>query len=809
MAQRNLPVKRHDGDPLSRADVQHNLLCRLFADTRRVFTNPRPGTEPRPGSSNITLSNGAHVPTPVWPYGTSKGCTRRSDETPEEFEAWRATKARYDKWKRRMARRESAARAAEQRKARDAMAAASSAAADDASRPGSRDKDKTPNEEEDELAATASDNGIDDDGDQADQADAAASGDEAEDADDDEPLDDDAFAKPGCDKLTFKELYLEALLNSGKCTKSMRDKIILDEEYAEDFAKVCLLVNVGRINTTLAFYPEMKTVLRSYHPIPSMQNNENTRRNMQDAPRMKSLLKAVLLDHERASAPTAGPTAGQPPPPPKPPKVNLLSDEAPGDFRETIKRYRDGTRPPTSVVTLIFLFSLHANDVTATHFPQPHDSHALFYPHPSHPLTAKQRAEAFLWLLYHYLEGPASEPPAELENPFDDDTSKAAAKLAREAWDALSEQDKQKHAGLPWKGLPNPQWAKWKAQEDKRRESGGAGAVAAAQSKDGAAHGRAEATGDGDGDVSMKDDDAGDDAKATSADGEILVEPPSHTHRLLVPALDVVPFEQAVAENLDAEEEVRWGKQMQSERAAFLARFQEEEAVKNAGGQAAGSPAPSTGTAGGKGRGRGALANLKREEHDRGATPSDADGSFASTGRGRRRVHPLASATSAPDPKRSRIAQGYDDSPETTPFHHFPGSDGAALDDGVSAAGLAGGGGGGGDDYYDAAAVNATRTRPSLWDLDLSLSRAQMHESLPQLAWTRILDRAQRGVGDACYESDDDEFAEEEAQAGERSRGEVLRILKSLRAVVPEDVFREHNEAIAQAWEGEGRRMAA
>lgn len=61
--------------------------------------------------------------------------------------------------------------------------------------------------------------------------------------------------------LTFKELYMEALLHSGKCTKAMRDKMLLDEEFAEDFAKVCLLVNVGRINTTLAceYSEEMTT----------------------------------------------------------------------------------------------------------------------------------------------------------------------------------------------------------------------------------------------------------------------------------------------------------------------------------------------------------------------------------------------------------------------------------------------------------------------------------------------------------------------------------------------------------------------
>lgn len=61
-----------------------------------------------------------------------------------------------------------------------------------------------------------------------------------------------AEVQPGTDYLTFKELYIEAMINSQRCTKNMRDKIVADDEFAEDFAKVCLLVNVGKMNTTLA-----------------------------------------------------------------------------------------------------------------------------------------------------------------------------------------------------------------------------------------------------------------------------------------------------------------------------------------------------------------------------------------------------------------------------------------------------------------------------------------------------------------------------------------------------------------------------
>jgi Ino eighty subunit 1 len=45
----------------------------------------------------------------------------------------------------------------------------------------------------------------------------------------------------------------------------------------------------------------MRTVLRSYHPIPSLQKTEM---NLQDAPRIKNCLKACLLPEEAGSPPS-------------------------------------------------------------------------------------------------------------------------------------------------------------------------------------------------------------------------------------------------------------------------------------------------------------------------------------------------------------------------------------------------------------------------------------------------------------------------------------------------------------------------
>ncbi|PKI85874.1 hypothetical protein MVES_000355 [Malassezia vespertilionis] len=495
---RNQPVKRYDGEPLTRTDVQHAVLCYLFADTRRVFTNPRPGPRGAPTETFVVANNedlerapekapavltaGAAAlsgtfPTPVWPFGQSHGSARRSNETQDEFEAWKQRRTDFLQWR-------------------------------DANYPASI----TPTGE---LPAPHN----------------------------------DAWQHPGSEKLTFKELYIEALINSSKCTKSMREKCVLDEEYAEDFSKVCLLVNVGRINTTLAFYPEMKTILRSYHPVPSLQKSENTRRNMQDAPRMKSLLKAVLLPHERPGPPGGVSTASA-----AACHANSQdTEEVPADLAEIARRARRAPLPPTSVVTLIFLLTQQTQEVTALHFPQPYDIYSLFFPQSSQPVSAKQRADAFLWLLYHYLEGPVAHPPGTpgCENPFDDAFARESVADARRAWLETSGEPLTDEHPL-WRGVANPDYARWKEENEAEGVPDGA--------------------------------DAAKRGKKAGADAEVFSDasnaPKMYTHRILVPAFTPITPEAAALEDEDTREEIEWGRQMQEERAAFLVRFQEEEQAK-------------------------------------------------------------------------------------------------------------------------------------------------------------------------------------------------------------------------------------
>jgi Ino eighty subunit 1 len=119
-------------------------------------------------------------------------------------------------------------------------------------------------------------------------------------------------------KISFRDLYLKCILHSPKATKALKDKMSDSQTFAEDFGMLALLVNVGRINTTMSckipvarlsayiniyfiVFPEMKTAIRTYHPIPALQR---TTGNLQDAPRIKHILKASILEGEQANMPS-------------------------------------------------------------------------------------------------------------------------------------------------------------------------------------------------------------------------------------------------------------------------------------------------------------------------------------------------------------------------------------------------------------------------------------------------------------------------------------------------------------------------
>ncbi|KAL3957668.1 hypothetical protein ACCO45_008246 [Purpureocillium lilacinum] len=193
-----------------------------------------------------------------------------------------------------------------------------------------------------------------------------------------------SYDPDGLGKQNFADLYIDTMSRSSKTSKVLRDKLLSDREAAKGMAMVCLLVNVGRMNTTLNFFPEMRAQLRTYHAIPSLQAHQDPHayKQLQDAPRLKSILKGGAEDRE---------------------EPNSL---------DKIKRIDDP--PRTNPVNLIFVMCSGAQKVAELHFPDDHEFHDLIM---KTKYSSASRARAFLWLMWFYLESDFTEEGCE-ENPF-------------------------------------------------------------------------------------------------------------------------------------------------------------------------------------------------------------------------------------------------------------------------------------------------------------------------------------------------------------------------------------------------------
>lgn len=69
--------------------------------------------------------------------------------------------------------------------------------------------------------------------------------------DDDSKVFTNNYEKGKSQKQNFADLYIDTMARSSKTSKVLRDKLLSDREAAKGMAMVCLLVNVGRMNTTL------------------------------------------------------------------------------------------------------------------------------------------------------------------------------------------------------------------------------------------------------------------------------------------------------------------------------------------------------------------------------------------------------------------------------------------------------------------------------------------------------------------------------------------------------------------------------
>ncbi|PWW72071.1 hypothetical protein C7212DRAFT_286969 [Tuber magnatum] len=182
---------------------------------------------------------------------------------------------------------------------------------------------------------------------------------------------------------TFADVYIDAMARSSKTSKILRDKLTSERPNALNMAMVCLLVNVGRMNTTLNFFPEMKAQLRTYHSIPSLQSYTDTHayKQLQDAPRLKSILKGACEDRKEPV---------------------------------TLDQLMTLPVPRTNPINLVFLLSTYAPKISELHFPESRDFYDLVM---RVTLSSKSRARAFLWLMWWYLEGDFDTESA-MKNPF-------------------------------------------------------------------------------------------------------------------------------------------------------------------------------------------------------------------------------------------------------------------------------------------------------------------------------------------------------------------------------------------------------
>ncbi|RCI08197.1 hypothetical protein L249_6288 [Ophiocordyceps polyrhachis-furcata BCC 54312] len=202
--------------------------------------------------------------------------------------------------------------------------------------------------------------------------------------DNDQKVFTNSYDPDGIGMQNFADLYIDTMSRSSKTSKVLRDKLLSDREAAKGMAMVCLLVNVGRMNTTLNFFPEMRAQLRTYHAIPSLQAHQDPHayKQLQDAPRLKSILKGGAEDRE------------------EPPSLDRIKEV--------------DSPPRTNPVNLIFVMCAGAQKIAELHFPLNHEFHDLIMK--TH-YSSESRARAFLWLMWFYLESDFTEEGCE-ENPF-------------------------------------------------------------------------------------------------------------------------------------------------------------------------------------------------------------------------------------------------------------------------------------------------------------------------------------------------------------------------------------------------------
>lgn len=180
---------------------------------------------------------------------------------------------------------------------------------------------------------------------------------------------------------TFREIYINAIAQSPKTSKVLGDKLNTEPVSAIHMAMVSLLVNVGRIDTTLNFFPEIRSRPQTYHSIPALQS-------FCENPDYKNLLAVSLLKGILEGA---------------------CDDRSePRSLEELAESKR------TNPINLVFLLSSSASQLQDKYFVAPYKFHDLLM---NQSLSSESRGRAFLWLMWTFLESDSSSD-SPVKNPF-------------------------------------------------------------------------------------------------------------------------------------------------------------------------------------------------------------------------------------------------------------------------------------------------------------------------------------------------------------------------------------------------------
>lgn len=260
--------------------------------------------------------------------------------------------------------------------------------------------------------------------------------------------------------VTFFELYLVTLLKSSKISKILKDRLMADINYALNFCVICLLVNIGRLNTTVNFDHEMKSQFRTYHSIPSLQvgnhldvinkyyQTDERRPHLKepgteiisfDGPSSRTIMPSAVRSGSGYTMSTVKQLQDTPRIKSILKSVNDLNTNIPKSFSTFMDYIALKKGEPLNVVSLIFLLCVHEYEVGKSFFvplqgepPKPEGA-AISTGSPFNDIWLKMglrredKVSRFMWLMYLFIETEFQKDKI-LSNPFNKPGSGALLK---------------------------------------------------------------------------------------------------------------------------------------------------------------------------------------------------------------------------------------------------------------------------------------------------------------------------------------------------------------------------------------------